>query len=195
MTCGEGAAGSGVALFLPAACQTVAAHDAVGVADDLADILVAHAAVNAARLTVVGDAHIEECLPRVFADRVGVLCDEMALGLRRLGCRINIDAAPAAGVEVVVIVGGGGVFHLGLELCAEVLVLQLVGHGMETVCEVPRRHTGVQGRHVAGVRLSAQMTGMPSSRALCMRARVCFCLPQLGLPSILWWEMSTRTPA
>lgn len=60
----EGAAGSGVALFLPAACQTVAAHDAVGVADDLADILVAHAAVNAARLTVVGDAHIEECLPR-----------------------------------------------------------------------------------------------------------------------------------
>ena len=75
----------------------------------------------------------------------------MALGLRRLGCRINIDAAPAAGVEVVVIVGGGGVFHLGLELCAEVLVLQLVGHGMETVCEVPRRHTGVQGRHVAGV--------------------------------------------
>ena len=58
---------------------------------------------------------------------------------------------PSRRREVVVIVGGGGVFHLGLELCAEVLVLQLVGHGMETVCEVPRRHTGVQGRHVAGV--------------------------------------------
>ena len=149
----EGAAGARVALFLPASRKAVGADDAVRVADDLADVLVAHTAVNAACRAVVFNTEVEERRPRVLADHFRVLGDISALGKRRLGGGIHIHAAPAACVEIVVVVGGGGVFHLGSQLFTERRVPELVGHGGKAVFKVPWRHTGVQRRHVSGVRI------------------------------------------
>ena len=147
----ERGARAGMSLLVPRAGERVGADDAVRVAEDLANVLVAHAAVHAAGGAVVDLAQVEERLPRVLADGAGVVRDGLALRERRFGGGVDVHALPAAGVQIVVVVRGGGVFHLGAQLAAEVLVRELRRHGRKAVREVPRRHAGVQRRHVAGV--------------------------------------------
>ena len=148
---GEGPAGPGMALFLPAAGEAVAAHDAVGIPDDLAHVLIAHAAVYAAGGAVVLHAQVKEGGPGILAHHFGVFGDVPALGQRRLGRGVDIHAVPAAGVQVIVVIGRVRILHFRLKLGPEGRIPQLIGHGGEAVFKMPGRHTGVEGGHVPGV--------------------------------------------
>ena len=81
----HGAPASGMAFFLPAAHQTVAAYHHIGQADDIKDIGIADGVIHRGAHAPVGDHQVEIGIKGVFAKLCGIGGHSLALCLRGVG--------------------------------------------------------------------------------------------------------------